>query len=272
MKIAPPQLFRRTFLEAKQVQDLNRKKILSLLEKYHFVCIRGLISPQEIEVARGKLRENFDPLLDHPSVGEKPEQVMGTFQKLSLGTQVQAKREGRPADGKINYELPRFLRILYTPFWERDSFGLHPLFRRLCQVRNLLYDLPSDFCIDRSEKGLWTAARIHQFPAGGGFFSSHRDGVQSRVARKKGLLSYYQPVLIMSKKGEDFERGGGFFEFQGKRFYLEEHCEPGDIGIYDGLTVHGVDPVDPHKSLDLQNFGGRMAGFVSLYKDLSRAS
>ena len=92
------------------------------------------------------------------------------------------------------------------------------------------------------------------------------------VQEKENLESYYQPFLVMSRRGEDFEKGGGFFEVDGDRFYFEQYCQLGDIGIYDGRTIHGVEDVDPHKRIDLNSLNGRMVGFVSLYKDLRKTS
>ena len=78
----------------------------------------------------------------------------------------------------------------------------------------------------------------------------------------------------MSKKGNgndcDFETGGGFFEVDGERFYYESECELGDIIIYSGLTVHGVEDIDLAKPFDSTSAEGRFAGFVTLYKEFKR--
>jgi len=266
--IAPQDFFKQTLFQVQCLENLDRQAILARLEQYHFVSIRGLIFPQAVSEALKTLSQNFDSTLDHPAVGETPDQVMGLFQKVTLGTQVQKPKSFIKGQSPKDYERPRFLRILYSPFWQEDRYGFHSLFRTACQVRNILYDLPKDFCIDRPVDGLWTAARIHQFPQGGGFFCAHRDGNQYEVILDKGIPYYYQVFLVLSRKGVDFERGGGFFEENGERYYFEEYCELGDIAIYDGNTLHGVDPVDPHKRLDLNSINGRMAGFVSFYKDL----
>lgn len=253
-------VFEESLVVVKEVDQIPRARLLEILEKFHFACIRGLVSPEQVIQAKQQLVKNFSPTKDRPSKGEKPEQVMSLFQKISVGSRVQS--------GGQSYDRPRFLRILYTPFWEEDVFGVHDMLRKVCQVRNLLLDQAPDFCVQQPEAGLWTASRIHQFPQGGGFFFAHRDDNLKMVFEENKIASYYHPFLVMSRKGEDFEKGGGFFELNGQRIFFEEHCQLGDIAIYDGRTVHGVEEVDSHKPLDLSSFNGRMAGFVSLYRDL----
>jgi hypothetical protein len=121
--------------------------------------------------------------------------------------------------------------------------------------------------MDKIEDGLWTAARIHQYPLGGGFMGIHQDSILSGVSKNSGL-DYFQLLVVMSKKNEDFEQGGSFVELDGTRIYLEDESELGDIIIYDGSTSHGVADIDPFKILNLNKINGRLAGFVSLYKDL----
>ena len=78
----------------------------------------------------------------------------------------------------------------------------------------------------------------------------------------------------MSKKGNgadcDFETGGGFFEVDGARYYYEEGCDIGDIVIYSGATVHGVADIDLHKTFDNRTCRGRLAGFVTLYREFKQ--
>lgn len=78
----------------------------------------------------------------------------------------------------------------------------------------------------------------------------------------------------MSTCGEgdehDFSTGGGFFEYEGERFYYEKHCNIGDIVIYSGATIHGVTDIDLHKTFDSTSCAGRMGGFVTLYRHFER--
>lgn len=125
------------------------------------------------------------------------------------------------------------------------------------------------FAMDAPEGGVWSASRIHQYPIGGGFMGAHQDAILSGIADEVGY-DYFQLLVVMSEKGKDFEMGGSFIEENGERLYFEEHCQLGDIVIYNGATLHGVADVDPHKVLNLSSINGRIAGFVSLYKDLSK--
>ena len=95
----------------------------------------------------------------------------------------------------------------------------------------------------------------------------HRDQTLTRVS-KDANLNYFQIFIVMTQVGIDFERGGGFIEFEGQRLFFEQYCELGDIVIYDSQTLHGVADIDPHRPLDLEQPTGRLAAFVSLYKSL----
>ena len=244
------------------VEDENLlpvEPILESLRKSTFACIRGVVSEREVQCSLNALKNRFNPALDRPSVGEKPSEVKSNFQKLSVGGTMSMHYKGP--------YRPRLLRTFYNPLWEEDIYKMHRVFKKMIAVRNQLMERPSEFAMDKVENGLWSAARIHQYPTGGGFMGSHKDNTLSGVASKAGL-NYFQLLLIMSKKGKDFDKGGGFIEVKGQRLIFEELCNLGDIVIYDSSTVHGVADVDPQKVLDLENINGRIAAFVSLYKDM----
>jgi hypothetical protein len=76
--------------------------------------------------------------------------------------------------------------------------------------------------------------------------------------------------MVMSRKGLDFEQGGGFVELGEDRHYFEPYCSYGDIVIYDGRTVHGVDDIDPHLPFRQDSIEGRLAAFVTLYRDMQK--
>ena len=125
-----------------------------------------------------------------------------------------------------------------------------------------------DFALDKIEpNGLWTAARFHQYPKGGGFFRRHTDYVVKDVADEKSTR-FYQVVLTMSRKGVHFKQGGAFVDVDGRRLCLDDVAEMGDIVVYDGRTVHGVEDIDPKEPLDLDTINGRIAGFATLFKKM----
>ena len=72
----------------------------------------------------------------------------------------------------------------------------------------------------------------------------------------------------MSRKGEHYKEGGAFVDVDGERIFLDDPSLPGEILIYDGRTVHGVEDIDPHEPRDLTTINGRLAGFVTLFKKM----
>ena len=251
--------FEKNLFICKNLEEIPYKKILLSLAADKFVCLRGLLSPSKVRQAKITLSQKFTKARDHPTLGESPNDVQQNFQKLSIGC----------ARGKHHLgSYGRLLRVFFNPLWQEDIYQMHDIFRRLIIVRNKLIGKPINFASDTIEEGLWTAARIHQYPVGGGFIQGHRDRTQAAVA-EQAKLNYYQVFAILSQKGEDFESGGGFIEYQGKRIIIDDYISPGDIVIYDGSTVHGVEDIDPHQVLDLDTVSGRLSAFVSLYKNLS---
>jgi hypothetical protein len=248
-------LLTRNILSSKELTSELVNAARQSLEGNAFVCIRGLIDPPLIAQVKAALHARFRPEADQKLNPGYPHLIRQNFQRLFIG-----------GTSKKNVTRPRFLRTFYNPLSDRDIYGCHAIFRMLIRLRNQLYGLPPDFAGEKPEKGLWTAARIHHYPRGGGFMAPHRDHVLSEVAAEAGLNGYYQVMLLMSKKGLDYSEGGGYLETNGERLFFEESYEPADIVIYDGRMVHGVEEVDPQERLDLGSLAGRLAAFVSLYR------
>ena len=228
------------------------------MERRTFACIRGIVAEQEMRDALERITTRFNRGLDHPAAGQRPDAVRSNFQKINLGG------ESRTA----NHDDARFFRAFYNPFWAEDVWGLRSAFQRLAQVRNVLAGLPLEFALhDIEANGLWTAARFHQYPAGGGFFRRHTDYVVKDVADEKSTR-FFQVVLTMSQKGEHYQEGGAFVDLDDRRVCLDDCALPGDIVVYDGRTVHGVEDIDPRVPLDLDTINGRLAGFVTLFKKM----
>jgi hypothetical protein len=228
------------------------------MERRTFACIRGLIAPQTVAAAHDRIVTRFDRSLDHAASGQGPEAVRSNFQKINLGG------ESRSASN----DDARFFRAFYNPLWADDVWGLRSSFAQLARVRNKLAGLPLEFALGGIEpNGLWTAARFHQYPRGGGFFRRHTDYVVQDVAHEKSTR-FYQVVLTMTRKGEHFQQGGAFVDIGEERVCLDDHAQLGDIIVYDGRTVHGVEDIDPRQMLDLDTINGRLAGFVTLFKKM----
>ncbi len=244
--------------EVESPQDIRVEDFMQAMERRTFACIRGLVSPASMYSAIDRIVSTFDRRKDHPGKGHAPDAVRSNFQKLLLGG------ESRSASN----DDARFFRSCYTPFWEPDVWGLHAGLRQLARARNHLVGLAPDFALDRIEdNGLWTAARFHQYPRGGGFFRRHTDYIVKDVAEEKSTR-FYQLVLTITRKGEHFHEGGAFVDVDGTRIVLDDNALPGDIIVYDGRTVHGVEDIDPNALLDLDTINGRLAGFATLYKKM----
>src|SRR5262249_33171049 len=157
-------------------------------------------------------------------------------------------------------------RMIYNPIFAEDVYGLRSLFVRLARFRNLVYGLPPDFAVFGTDDGLWTAARLNQYPRGGGVMVAHRDRDGAPGAAVPSHWLIYQVFLLMSKRGEDFQTGGAFLEYRGETVSYEDECDVGDVMVYNGQVLHGVADVDPLEPLDLKTFSGRVAAFVSLFR------
>ena len=229
------------------------------LAEHSIVRIRGLFDRAEILAAKQALSARFDAAQDRRHDPRDTEAIRNNFQKLQIGAN---------SGLSTRRTLGRFLRILYNPIFAEDVLGLRAHFIRLAELRNRLYGLRPDYAVSTTEDGFWTCARVHQYPRGGGFMVPHRD-MYSRAATVNAELGYYQPFLLLSEKGTDYQEGGAYIDLGEERVHYEGACLAGDVIVYDGRTVHGVADVDPLEPLDLAHFTGRMAAFVSLFKHLA---
>lgn len=94
------------------------------------------------------------------------------------------------------------------------------------------------------------------YPKGKGCLDEHQDytGKNQKVV----------PTLIMSKRGEDFEKGGFFIENSGTD--IEVYADVGDVLIFDPKLKHGVETIDPESEYLLEhqwNFKGRWMAFAT---------
>ena len=102
-------------------------------------------------------------------------------------------------------------------------------------------NIPSDGQIDRLQ--------IVRYPAGGGELRDHVD-----PRKNQRVVS----GIIMSKLGEDFQKGGFYFKSSKlKKLNIEKHLDEGDAVIFYGSIAHGVDKVDPNEKLIWNSDKGR---------------
>ncbi len=244
--------------EVETASEIRLDAFMDAMDRRTFACIRGLVSPGDMRAALQRIVERFDRRQDQPAKVHSPDAVRTNFQKILLGG------ESRSASN----DDARCFRSCYSPFWAEDVWGLHAGLKQLARVRNHLAGLPESFALEGTEaNGLWTAARFHQYPRGGGFFRRHTDYIVKEVADEKSTR-FYQVVLTITRKGEHFHEGGAFVDIGDRRVVLDDCALPGDIIVYDGRTMHGVEDIDPTARLDLDTINGRLAGFATLYKKL----
>lgn len=245
-------------LNFSSIQDVDTQQIYKKLEEHHFCLLRGLISREMLSSGMKNLQNFIADNDDRACTGESPSEVRDYFMKLSIGL-------GNHSGHQIN--RGRFMRTIYIPLNKPDRFGLVDCFKTVGKVRNLLMRKNREFAIEEPEEGLWTAARVHHFPTGGGHMVPHRDTLAPQIVTEANeKYDYYQPILIMSRKGIDYDIGGGCAMLDGKLTEYEDFSEFGDIAIYNSSTIHGVNEIDLHKPFRQRSSTGRYSGLATLYK------
>jgi hypothetical protein len=248
--------------EATAVADVPYDDVRAALAAHSIARIRGLFDRQALRAVHARIAAGFDAANDQRHDPRDTDAVRRNFQKLQVGANsgVNSKRT-----------LGRFMRVLYNPIFADDIYGMREHFVTLARCRNLLYGLPIDYAVHGTDDGYWTCARIQQYPRGGGFMVPHRD-MYSQVASTDAGLGYYQPILMLTEKGVDYESGGAYIDIGEDRVFYEDECLAGDVILYDGRTMHGVGDIDPMAPLDLTRFTGRAAALASLFRLLTPGS
>lgn len=248
-------------IDCQNVDELDRDIIIQKLSTYQFCILRGLIKRKALSEGVNRLKTFIQEEEDQAVTGELPSEVRDYFMKMSIG-------RGNHSGHAIN--RGRFMRTIYLPLDADDRFGLQKSFKTVAAVRNTLMNLPIDYAVDDVEDGLWTAARVHHFPAGGGFMDPHRDTLAPQIVKETDdVYEYFQPLLIMSQKGSDFSEGGGVVAVNGQLLEYENFAEFGDIVVYDVNTIHGVNEVDLNRPFHQRSCAGRYSGLVTLYRDMN---
>jgi hypothetical protein len=210
------------------------------------------------ENARVEYYRNFTALSLNPQsikfnymdVEKKP------IRKLAIG-----------ASNGVGDPYAQFLQSTYFSIESLELQSLSQLAKTMIHLRNQLSDLPLDFGENPVKDKFWNASRVHHYPSGGGFMSRHYDTYFPKIMQSK-KIPFLQLILLLSKKGKDFYTGGGFIIPKGsdKLINLEDEYSFGDIIVFDGTMVHGVDTVDSHVIPDLNSKNGRLSFIVGLYE------
>ena len=69
----------------------------------------------------------------------------------------------------------------------------------------------------KTKHGLFYCFKISTISFPGGFLSAHRDLAAIKSAKKTRINLYYNCLLLMTKKNQDYKSGGGFVVKNNKR-------------------------------------------------------
>lgn len=159
----------------------------------------------------------------------------------------------------LSYVKGCFHQFSFFP-WNEDIFELFKVFRPVYHLRNILSGLPRDqFLGQRPENDCIGRISFQFYPSALGAMNKHVDPVD---VHQKAV-----PILIMSKRGQDFQQGGLFYEpTDGERVFADEIADPGDVVLTLAQLPHGVENIDPHIPADWLSFRGRWSAVVAVNK------
>jgi hypothetical protein len=232
----------------------QRESICTCLEKSGISILRGLVDENALASSRALIRSSFNRGKDY--LGSKAT-------KSLANTNHQCLLVGSSGSIFSPHSHGQLVRTFYNPMSSEDIFNMHGNFKRLIHVRNIL----SCGSKELTEGRFWSASRIHQYPAGGGFMGAHMDTRAASILLGTNLR-YIQALLVMTQRGVDFSSGGAFIVIDGQVVDLEDIVRIGDIVVYNENIIHGVDCIDGYRELDLNTFNGRISAFVTLFKKI----
>ncbi len=163
---------------------------------------------------------------------------------------------GAPNFHRINYLDERaYVKASFHQFsffpWNQDVFGLFDIVKDIYAVRNLLAGLAANKFLSRTPEADCTARLSFQFyPRGTSGMNTHVDPYD--------FHQVVVPILMLSKKGEDFQEGGAYVErADGSKIIFDDHADIGDVIYFHASLPHGVLPVDPDVKQNWLAFQGR---------------
>lgn len=226
------------------------------LSEHGYVVIRN----KTLESVADAARDDYLALFEREKLHPPAEKF--TYEELAeLG---HWKKSAVGSTTGLGEPYAQLLVTTYVHPQANDVPGMQKLFSLMIGLRNRLMGVPEDFGRVPSRDGFWNASRIHHYPSGGGFMTAHRD---TYFPIALGDKPFYQVGFLLSRKGTDFESGGGYVvsKKDGEKVDVESAGGFGAFVIFDGKTIHGVDDVDTHKVLDLDSTSGRVVAFVNVY-------
>ena len=238
--------------------ETSSETLLQGINEHKALIFKNVIKPDVINKFKAEFLKISNKINDSPSdfVQKTP---ISFYRKFNIGSY-----------GKFG-EYPRFFRTTYLPFWLSGLNFSESLFKPIILLRNHLAGVSPEFAYSEDHNlNLWSACRVQQYFAGGGFFSEHTDVVIDEISQGSHVKTI-QLIALLTSKGSDFSRGGATIRDSHNNLVdLETHAKAGDIIAYDGSSKHGVSPIDPHKVLDLGFDTGRTVALASIYKIIQK--
>jgi hypothetical protein len=219
-----------------------------------YALIRGLFSRDAIRKCAAAVYAHANHSAHLASAGVPRESVRKNMSKWSIGG-ASASQAG----------VSRFMLMVYNPLSCVDVFCLHRHFLTLIEVRDILAMRDEILFDERLPSPIFNGTRVQIYPRGGGFMTAHRD---TRAAQNLRGLSdtYIQLVLLLTEKGTDYRAGGAYIRREaGKVIDTEAGSVAGDVLVYDGTTLHGVEDIDPDLPFSPSDLSGRAVALATIY-------
>ncbi|MGH7933946.1 MAG: hypothetical protein ACREQN_12395 [Candidatus Binataceae bacterium] len=228
--------------------------IVGRVEEKGYALIRGLFGRDAIGKCTSAVYAYANRAAHLASAGVSKESVRANISKWSIGG-TSASQAG----------ISRFMLTMYNPLTCADIFRLHPHFRTLIEVRDTLAMRDEILSDERLPPPLFNGTRVQIYPRGGGFMTAHRD---TRAAENLKSVSdaYIQLVLLLTQKGVDYRAGGAYIRREaGEAIDTEAGSRAGDVLVFDGNSLHGVEDIDPELTFTASDLSGRAVALATIY-------
>ena len=114
----------------------------------------------------------------------------------------------------------------------------------------------NDAHYEANEAGQKLHPQFIQYPSGGGVFGQHIHGLEPQ---RIGL------ILACSKRGEDFQQGGTYFEVEGNHLESDHLHDLGDLLLFRFDIPHGISTIDEGEELNYESERGRWTFVLPYY-------
>lgn len=146
--------------------------------------------------------------------------------------------------------------------WNQDFFAIFENYSRLFEIRNQANELIANGmnAIGSSSEGLIHRLAVQYYPSGGGYLSAHSDPV--------GDHQIFIANIVMSECGSDYHGGGLFIkkDLNSEKVYVEQSASIGDVVLFRGDLIHGVDSIDSKEKFEPLAGRGRWMMLSALTK------